>query len=907
MADNPTAEAGSYDVGDASLKNILEAIRTGSPGADIVPARLHTYLEAWLSNMQGYIMRVAAFEAEAAAAKEAADRVMEELMEALTTRRGFSAAGERLKAAQKRAVDKCQKAYLPLIGAPRVIHPLFNHYPESSLCVNNLRGRDTVLMQALREATASLPVDIFLAVAEQRPSGQCELGGRQRHTRRHARAKDFQVDWHNLLPGLRGETRYNIAKLVDLDGTHIAEDVELSESDVEGAEDCFAGAIGKEIKFEEVIVDGQEFAFAMHSYCISAQPGSNNSPRIGRAEAKAVVQAVVRMRDWKFLAVFAKKSPGLLDYKTFVPTIAKWLEDPDDALTLGDVGNPSLVVAVLATGSVAKVINAIELIVPPPRRPPKAREDFATANRRKWGKMMLELLLLMLDTWPLRYADGKALASHFVARYDIDYIKVRLLPDLPLKRTDIESFLVGVATHIGAQGLARPAKERLKWRNVFASLSKAVVANIDMCAMSAVATIRELKVHVNETHEAHLKSLHKELQQDESVQNLHRKRREGIRSLLQFALQPRWLACFYEQLIAYDSKSTLGTARKLLLRIADRAMVLDGLTPQETRRKSNTYKQLWLPFLRLIFPTVLKRLSVYSSPTSEAIDEYDAYHRLYKGILDAYLDHFVGPRPSKNTRSRPVRPLLPRRCCDNCRTINQFLADHTRDVLELSVAAGRHKHIFRQLSWHTKCIDCRTDDGGWRKAMLGRKPGRFGRSSRPRDSRLHYRTHKTNIVVLTITKTGKDFEDPVEEWKAHYTEARQQLAQLARLGPSPSKTSSTLKSLLGSEDCDRILNMTWLRKPKRAPAAEKQRRTLSLAHMHGQDEHDHDGQQRPRRRRRPFQHKSTNPYRCMLDGPLTVNSNRLRRRTPSPNAAKTPLDRMLRLLQAHTLFSPPTT
>ncbi|CAK7210778.1 hypothetical protein SBRCBS47491_000894 [Sporothrix bragantina] len=786
-----------------------------------------------------------------------------------------------------RALENYRHAYCSGIGSPWIVLALDNHYPDSSsLCLDGLRGRDVAIVQKLREATASLPLDVFLLEAEQRLAGSCASGSRRCYIRNRQRPQDFRTDWHNMYTDFTSDAVYNIPRLVDLDGTHIAEDVQLSENDVYvDMKDRFALADGKEIKFDDELED--YMAFAVHSYRISwmrrfcdyiwKQPrtGNDNPPRISRPAARCVLEALVRMRDWEFFVVFIKETLGCFDYKAVFPAVVKMIEDPKDPLTMTGVGNPSLALAVLAEKRVANAIKAIELMEPPLPSAGPPMEGFARANHRKWCKMALDLLLLMLDFRPIGYADGKALANHFVTRYDIDYIKSRLLPDMPMEREDKEAFLMGIATQIGKQCLENPNKDTTKWRQAFISISKAVVAKMNIPAISAVSTERELYAKA----EAKFKSEHESIRESSVIKSHHKKELASIKHMMLLALEPRWLVRFYEQLLTIGSRTTIGIAQDLSRRIGREAVALVGLSQEDFARKESTLKELWFPFLRLLMPVLEKHLLFFTSPAGDAKGDYLPFKNMYTDLLDAYLDNVIGSYPDQSVRKWPVRPLLPRRCCTDCRAVNKFLADHSRDEMELPVAVDRQMHVRRQISCYTSSIKCQTWDGG-RKNVHCRKRLQ---SRKPLDPTVHYRSYKSQTIVLSIKKVGPYFPHPIKLWEKNCAAARAVFDTFPRAG---------FKKLLGNE-YERIFDMTYSREPEplNLPQAEKDRRKRAALRMIERSDSANEGVPRRKRFMRSWP-KSSNPYRFILDEPpRSCAKNKMRRpRSVSPNAAKAPLD-----------------
>ena len=136
--------------------------------------------------------------------------------------------------------------------AQPLIYPLDHHYTEASISLEAFKGRDVAVVQALRDISSELPMDIFLGILEKTAMGSCgggDYGGFYGY-RSYDNSLDDEDDdksWHSLDDII--ETTFAIKKLVDLDGVHLAEDVDITEDNL--LRDCFKGVDGEEISYEE--------------------------------------------------------------------------------------------------------------------------------------------------------------------------------------------------------------------------------------------------------------------------------------------------------------------------------------------------------------------------------------------------------------------------------------------------------------------------------------------------------------------------------------------------------------------------------------------------------------------------------------------------------------------------------
>lgn len=98
---------------------------------------------------------------------------------------------------------------------------------------------------------------------------------------------------------------------------------------------------------------------------------------------------------------------------------------------------------------------------------------------------------------------------------------------------------------------------------------------------------------------------------------------------------------------------------------------------------------IWLPFLKLV-PGILEAHSVpLSTPR---------YQCLFGGILDAYIDKFVGKQPQmvEGSLQRPL-VLCQRKVCPDCVILNNFLADVSQRQIYLSVHGDHLESQFRKI------------------------------------------------------------------------------------------------------------------------------------------------------------------------------------------------------------------
>jgi hypothetical protein len=141
------------------------------------------------------------------------------------------------------------------------------------------------------------------------------------------------------------------------------------------------------------------------------------------------------------------------------------------------------------------------------------------------------------------------------------------------------------------------------------------------------------------------------------------------------------LAKFFLTLIRItsDSDSIVGILSR---RICSRAPAI----------KVSAFHSLWLPFLHAL----VRICEANSIPTSTP-----GYQQIFAAILKAYINNYVGKRPSHD--GNYVRPTVGP-CCADCISLNRFLSDPAQTVGRFSVNQNRRQHLHRRLD--AARIDC---------------------------------------------------------------------------------------------------------------------------------------------------------------------------------------------------------
>lgn len=123
---------------------------------------------------------------------------------------------------------------------PSIIYCFEQTYSAADLRLGALQGRDKVQARALRDVAAHLPVDVYLAILEKKDYGVCEKSF-SKYRGRHRWQYANQAERDDVRRGT-GENVFHdldwvidsgcaITKLADLDGTHIATNLQFDTND----------------------------------------------------------------------------------------------------------------------------------------------------------------------------------------------------------------------------------------------------------------------------------------------------------------------------------------------------------------------------------------------------------------------------------------------------------------------------------------------------------------------------------------------------------------------------------------------------------------------------------------------------------------------------------------------------
>ncbi|EFX01365.1 hypothetical protein CMQ_6307 [Grosmannia clavigera kw1407] len=274
-------------------------------------------------------------------------------------------------------------------GSGSPVYTLDHNYTEARISLQALKGRDMAVVQALRDISSKLPVDIFLAILEKQDTGSCDGGDYYGHYSKLVRNRCNEDDEDDETDGGGGDlhglidiisTTHSFKKLVDLNGTHLAEGFVLYEKDllVRGA---FANGRVKEIDFTE--------GFSGNELCNRAwQPPvtvSRYRKDVDGPAATLLLQAAVQMRDWVFFDKAVQNTKN-----GFTDTFYEWITgELANGLPFADVKEPVVPLLAKRTTHVPVFLEILSKI---------AEESRRESDEKKLWLDMYELLVTSLIT-----------------------------------------------------------------------------------------------------------------------------------------------------------------------------------------------------------------------------------------------------------------------------------------------------------------------------------------------------------------------------------------------------------------------------------------------------------------------------------------------------------------------------
>ncbi|KIH86389.1 hypothetical protein SPBR_08095 [Sporothrix brasiliensis 5110] len=638
---------------ESGAPSIPQHVPTASALVDPYPSVVYPALVNWLAEATDDPTQVAALEIEANKAEAMAEAVRGQWN--WDSHRLLEAARETRRRAE---AAKC--------AVPHAVYGLDHHYTETNLLLSAARGRDAGVLKGLQSAVAELPVDIFLAILEKQEEGSCDDDEDGYHSRnQYYGYSNYEEDenrqnaeWHAIQEVY--STTYSIKKLLALDGSKLAESMDLQKDNIL-QDDCFVDADGKETDYQEGYSGNERFSM------FESAPANSNldhllkylkktctSPVIGRdkdcleilraicdhlwtpeqpldydtrpvdeGHAATVLSIFVTMRDWEYFEKVLKESHGDFDAKSFFDWVNHMINN-DQNVTFAQI-ETHMRSAVLALPALSDAFNAISTICPKSTGSQAAKSVASSsgasdrASREEWAQTTTEILLDGLGSKALGYVDAFALG----------YLSVIADKALTTQSPDLNK----------------------QWTAIYEILAEPVVAEMDISALSTSAGFQQKL----DSNLASRLSWDNESKWSEFVK----------------VLDSEHVSCFYRHIFSINTPVTRRLRLELSRKIAsfftpDASGEFSGAKPN----KLEELKFLWLPVLRQISGTI--------------------------------KDHAIEDNDDTSNAAAGAASLLPPH--QHCTSVNTFLADGNMKTYRVKVNKTRRQHI--QQSLEINGVDC---------------------------------------------------------------------------------------------------------------------------------------------------------------------------------------------------------
>ncbi|KAJ6187049.1 hypothetical protein N7519_001957 [Penicillium mononematosum] len=611
---------------------------------------------------------------------------------------------------------------------------LDHEYTQASISLNALKGRDLASVHLLKEISNDLNLEIFLAVIAKGQMGPCRYD--DRYSRNSYRpynsyydniySDNYDVGHHGRSGAIHDleeiiNTSYETDTLVGLDGCEVMKSMALKKDnvlqkecfDVDPEEDYmgFQGNFGPEAthwyRVAAVVIvprdsiahflklspertglytysecqgnktsiigylaksllhtpDDQFLIKTLRDLCQEVWTVSESRVVLPQAIITKVVQAAIILKDQEFVKDAADRHEGNLSLDFFT-----WAQEQIAAgLITFDTIKDSVLRAILTFPVLWKRQVAVNNFVPPNE---SMSDDVRSLVQRVHNK-----ILEMIPQQDLGRQDGHAVVDMIPGYHDFSYLSSRYVVQRHI------SFI----TVLTSSSVAPLVETRLPDTSfIFAFLSRLDQRTTEGAFPTEDGTDlykQVAKLFVDKIDVRTLTSDSDELSAKAARLAYSPEEPQPASLPKSSVVTHEILAKFFSTLIRItsDSDSIVGVLSR---RICSHAPAIEA----------SAFHSLWLPFLHAL----VRVCEANSIPTSTP-----DYQQIFAAILKAYINNYVGERPSHD--GNYVRPTVGH-CCADCISLNRFLSDPTRTVGRFSVNQKRRQHLHRRLD--AAGIDC---------------------------------------------------------------------------------------------------------------------------------------------------------------------------------------------------------
>ncbi|KAK7409253.1 hypothetical protein QQX98_008563 [Neonectria punicea] len=595
-----------------------------------------------------------------------------------------------------------------------VYHVLDHDYTEANVSLKMLKTQDFARVQALKDMSKDLPIEIFLALLEKEEMGGVAYDPYESRRRGYGYCDyededaDSEPDYHHIDDVL--ETKYTVKTLHDLEGHIVTQGLELDEDDILDencfedleAEEEYEGFMGNSgptathwYRVTAVVIVPHEsipsFFDAHEDYSYSRQINfplqicylaqkclqpqaqesivtalvklckkaweNSHTTVYGRPELgidgegmRYVLKIAIQLGQYALFEEAAVKNTALLPLDFFI-WLREWLVSSNgNASDRLNVINKGLTSIVSAYSHFADQYQALAIFAP-------LSQNDAPDSVMVWARATLRSCLDASGSKPLGKEDGLAMA------------------DLALYLND--SFTLLSATVVA----------RIEKKHDVAAFVLAFLARLrEQSTKGALPLEQSMQLHQTVARSFNTWTDFTQIRSDAGAQLT-----DGLYK------RPRYYTSVPSHEPGFQTTINLQELVDYFSAIVQKSTETDDLAELLVSKivadapRFNSYA-LWIPFLRSLIPIL----------TSNAIPLNTAcYQQLFLTVMKAYVNRYVGLQPTKDKSL--IRPNV--RCsCADCERLNAFLSNATQTTARFSMNKQRRQHLHQQLDGAR--IDC---------------------------------------------------------------------------------------------------------------------------------------------------------------------------------------------------------
>ncbi|KAG5952530.1 hypothetical protein E4U53_000663 [Claviceps sorghi] len=647
-------------------------------------------------------------------------------------------------------------------------HMLDHDYTEASISLGALKTRDLAQVRALKGISSELPFDIFFAILELKEHGNCEpedddprFSNTKYNNYRYYPTTE-KGGFHPLEDVF--ESEYRVKTLVDLEGNVVTRGMHLDEDDIlqdgcfddiDPDEEDYEGFMGNSVRYlarASLQAQAPKSLFeAMVKLCQRAWKVGHSTTSSLVADSllfdgdstRDMLKAAIQHKNRAFFEEAASHHKGALSVDFFF-WLQCWLRCGKVPYERFHALQDGVSSAIQSYPYFADQFKAIENLVPIPRGTSTSpnSDEIPPTHVLDWAREKLHMCLDACVSKPLGCDDGSAMVDVALNFHDpAVFISESVAPVID-QRGDAAACCLAFLARLRQQtdkGVL-PMGDAVQF---YQARAKSFINLADFSKMRGLAPVRNIPP----------------AKRNEAPHGRDQARKRDGRT----AISHEVLAEFFESIIQSSTE-----AEDLV------GLFVSKLAANARQLVADEFHALWLPFLRSVLPIL--------DSNQVALDT--AYcQQLFSALLEAYVDGYIGRQPGRNKNL--VRARATSCSCQDCNSLNAFLASSTEEVGYFAVNKQRRMHLHRQLD--SGRVDCTHETE---------------RSGTPQ--------------TLVVTKTFWNIEKQRLDWAQRLMVAREQMRTFKK---------DDLRQLLGPKYTT-IVDMEHLSNAAATPPAQPRERQL---------------------------------------------------------------------------------